>query len=103
MRLLVRQQLLRDGADERVLRVGVGEQGANRQQDFGDGERGGPLVFQDVQADGAGRVDVAVVDARFERDLRREGGCEWVVCFYFYSFLSIFLFLPALSLSPWAV
>jgi hypothetical protein len=74
VRLLVRQQLLRDGADERVLRVGVGEQRAHREQYFGHGQRGGPLVFQNVQADGAGRVDVAVVDARFERDLVVCGG-----------------------------
>jgi hypothetical protein len=44
---------------------------------LGDGERRAPLVPQDVQADGAVAVDVGVVDAGGEVDLRR---LEGVVC-----------------------
>ena len=44
---------------------------------FGDGQSGAPLVSQDVQADAAVGVDVGVVDARGEVDLRR---LERVVC-----------------------
>jgi len=54
--------------------VAIGEQGADGQQDLGDGERGAPLVFEDVQADAAVAVDVTVVDARPERDLEGLGG-----------------------------
>ena len=42
-----------------------------------DGERRAPLVPQNVQADGAVAVNVGVVDAGGEVDLRRLGG---VVC-----------------------
>lgn len=42
-----------------------------------DGQRWGPLIPQDVQADAAVRVDVWVVDAGGEVDLR---WLEWVVC-----------------------
>jgi hypothetical protein len=44
---------------------------------LGDGERGAPLIPQDVQADRAVAVDVGVVDAGGEVDLR---GLERVVC-----------------------
>ena len=65
-----------------LTRVGVGQQRADGQQHLGHGERGRPLVFEDVEADLARRVDVAVVDARLERDLvwGRDGG-ERVVVF----------------------
>lgn len=61
------QQLPRPGP---LTGVGVCEQRADGQQHLADGERGAPLVLQDVQADAAVAVDVAVVDARLERDLR---------------------------------
>jgi hypothetical protein len=51
--------------------VGVCEQGADRQQHLADSERRAPLVFQDVQADAAIAVNVAVVDACLECDLQR--------------------------------
>src|ERR1700712_4619945 len=41
---------------------------------FGDGQSGAPLVSQDVQADAAVAVDVRVVDAGGEVDLRRLEG-----------------------------
>ena len=42
-----------------------------------DGERRAPLVSQNIQADGAVAVDVGVVNAGGEVDLR---GLEGVVC-----------------------
>lgn len=62
---------LRDLRHQRVVRVGVREQRADRQQHLRDGQRGAPLVFQDVQADAAVGVDVAVIDARREVHLGR--------------------------------
>lgn len=44
---------------------------------LGNGERRAPLIPQDVQADRAVAVDVGVVDAGGEVDLR---GLERVVC-----------------------
>ena len=44
---------------------------------LGDGERRAPLVPQNIQADGAVAVDVGVVNAGGEVDLR---GLEGVVC-----------------------
>lgn len=60
-----------------VVGVGIGQHGADRKQDFRDGQSWAPLVSQDVQADAAVRVDVRVVDAGSEVDLRR---LERVVC-----------------------
>ena len=51
-----------DLRDERVVRVGVAEQRADREEDLGEGERGRPLLLEDVEADGALGVDVGVVD-----------------------------------------
>ena len=67
-------QKLRDVRDEGVVRVGVGEEGADAEQHLGDGEGGTPLVLEDVEADAAVRVDVAVVDAGGEVDLGRLEG-----------------------------
>ena len=63
-----------DFRDQRVVGVGVSEQGADGEQDLADGEGRTPLVLQDVQADGAVRVDVRVVNARDEVDLGRLEG-----------------------------
>ena len=52
-----------NGADQRVRGVAVAEQGADGEEDLGDGEGRGPLVLQDVEADHTLGVDVAVVDA----------------------------------------
>lgn len=54
--------------------VAVGEQRADGQQDLGHRQRRAPLVLQNVQADAAVAVDVAVVDARTEGDLQRSAG-----------------------------
>jgi len=62
---------LSDVRDERVVGVGVRQQTADRQQDFGDGKCRGPLVLQDVEADPTVRVDVTMVDPRREVDFGR--------------------------------
>lgn len=51
--------------------VAVGEKGADGEQHLGDGQRGRPVVLEDIQANDALAVDVAVVDARPERHLGR--------------------------------
>ena len=61
---------------ERVIGIWVGEHGADREQHFGDGERGTPLIPEDVETDAAVAVDVGVVDLGGELDL---GGLEGVV------------------------
>ena len=65
------QQLLRDAADERIVRIRIRQQRADREQDLGDGERGRPLLLQDVQANLPRTVDVAVIDSRSKRNFRR--------------------------------
>jgi len=58
-----------DLGDERVVWVGVTQQRADTQQHLADCESGGPLRSEYVEADGAVRVDVGVVDASGERNL----------------------------------
>ena len=57
-----------------LTRVAVRQQGADGEQHLGDGERRAPVVLQDVQADHALTVDVAVIDPRAEGNLWRGGG-----------------------------
>ena len=52
-----------------LTRVAVSEQGADGQQDLGDGEGRTPVVLQDVQTDHPLTVDVTVVDPGAERHL----------------------------------
>lgn len=40
-----------DLGHERIIRVRVSQQRADRQKDLGDGQGGRPLIFQDVKAD----------------------------------------------------
>jgi len=54
--------------------ITVCEQGANWQQDLWYGQRRRPVVLEYVQADDALAVDVAVIDARAERDFGRLEG-----------------------------
>ena len=70
VRRAVVQELLRDAPDEGVVGVRVREQRADGEQHLGDGERGRPLLLQNVQADLAAAVHVAVVDPRAKRNLR---------------------------------
>lgn len=52
--------------------VTVCEQGADGQQDLGDGEGRAPVVLQDVQTDHTLTVDVAVIDPCPKGDLKME-------------------------------
>ena len=66
--------LLVDGGDlghQRIIRVRVSQQGADRQENLGDSQSGRPLVLQDIQTDGTVCIDVRVVNFRCERQLRR--------------------------------
>jgi len=53
---------VRDLRDQRVVGVWVAQQRADRQEHFAERERGGPLLLEDVEADGPLGVDVRVVD-----------------------------------------
>lgn len=77
MLLAVLQILRRDGADEGVRGIAVRQQGADGEQDFGDGQGWRPVVLEDVQADDPLAVDVAVVDPRPERHLGRLERILW--------------------------
>jgi len=71
MLLAIRDILLRDVCDQRICSVAIREQSNDGQQNLGYGERGAPVILQNVQTDVSLRVDVAVVDACAEDDLRR--------------------------------
>ena len=62
---------LRDLRNERIVRVRVGQQRRDRQEDLRNRQRRAPLVFQDIQTDRSVRRDVTVVDLRREVALRR--------------------------------
>ena len=55
-----------DFGHERVVRVGVSQQRADRQEHLGDSEGRRPLILQDVQANATVRIDVRVVNSRSE-------------------------------------
>lgn len=59
---------------ERVIRIGVCEEGADGEEDLADGERRRPRILQDVQADPALFVHVWVVDGSHEADFGRFEG-----------------------------
>jgi len=66
-----------DLRNQRVVGIGVGQHGAYGQEHFGDGQSRTPLVSENVETDASVGVDVGVVDAGGEVDLRR---LEGVVC-----------------------
>ena len=65
-----------------LTRVAVCEEGADGEEDLGDGERGAPVVLEDVEADDAVAVDVAVVDARAEGHLDRASSARFTCDFH---------------------
>lgn len=67
---------LRNIRHQRIVWVGIGQQGTNRKQDLADGQRRAPLVFQNIQADTAIGVDIAMIDASSKVDLR---WLEWII------------------------
>ena len=64
-------ELLGDAPHQGISRVAVCKEGGNAEQDLGDGQSRAPLVFQDIQADDALGVDIAVIDPGLECDLGR--------------------------------
>lgn len=73
----IRLEQLGDIGDQRIIGIGVRQERTNAQQDLGNGQRGGPLVLENVQADPSIGVDVTVIDARGEVHL---GWLKGVVC-----------------------
>ena len=65
-----------DAADQGVAGVAVGEEGADGEENLGDGESWAPLVLQNVQTDDALGVDIAVVDPGAELHFR---GLEGII------------------------
>jgi hypothetical protein len=65
-----------DVGHERVVGVGISQQGADGEQHLGDGECGGPLILKDVQANATIAVDIGVVNFGDELNL---WGLEGVV------------------------
>ena len=72
----VRLQELGNVRNQWIIWVGVSEEGADWQEDFGNGQRRTPLILQDIQADTSVRVDVAVINTSGEVNL---GWLEWVI------------------------
>ena len=72
MFIAVAEVLLCNGAYEGVTGVTVREEGADGEQNLGDGECRTPVVLQDVKTDGALAVDVAMVNASAEHHLQQE-------------------------------
>ena len=61
---LVGFQKLRNIRHKRIIWIGVGEERTDTQKNLGNGKCRTPLVFENVQANTAVRVNVAVIDAR---------------------------------------
>jgi len=61
---------------QRIIWVGVSQQGADGEENLGDGKGWGPLLLEDIEADRSVGVDVGVIDSCGEVDL---WWLEWVV------------------------
>ena len=57
--------------NQRIVWIGISQEGADGEENLRDGESWRPLLLQDVQADGTIGVDVGVVDSRREVELCR--------------------------------
>ena len=77
MLCLVRFVNLSNLRHQRIIRVRVGHQGADREEHLGDGKCWRPLLLQDIQTDGTVRVHIAMIDSCSKVDL---GWLEWVIC-----------------------
>ena len=53
-----------------IIGIGIRQQGQNGQQDLGNGQRRGPLVLENVQADDAAGIHIGMIDLRHKGDLR---------------------------------
>jgi len=63
--------------NKRIIGVGIGEEGANTEQNLGYGKGWAPLVLKNIEANSPIGVDVTMINARGEMHL---GGFEGVVC-----------------------
>ena len=64
--------------NQRVIRIRVIEQRAEREQDLRNGESRRPLLLQNIETNGPIRIDVGVVDSGGEVNLwRLEGIVRW--------------------------
>ena len=65
----VREVLKGDGTVQSVIWIAIRHEGADRQQQFGNGQDGRPFVFQNIQANLTIFVNVAVINLRPESHL----------------------------------
>ena len=63
--------------DKRVVRVGVGQQGADGEQDLRNCQSRAPLLFENVKAYTSIAVDIRMEDLCLERNLWRFEGVIW--------------------------
>lgn len=63
-----------DIGNKGIIRVGITQQGAYRQQYLGNGERRRPLLFQDIQANASVSVDIGMINLSLEVHLGRQRG-----------------------------
>ena len=68
---LIGLQKLRNVGDKGVFGIGIGQKRANGKQDLANGQCRTPLILQNIQANTAVRVNVAVIDTCREMDLGR--------------------------------
>ena len=65
----VREVLKGDGTVQSVIWIAIRHEGADRQQQCGNGQDGRPFVFQNIQADLTITVNVTVINLCPERHL----------------------------------
>jgi len=63
-----------NGRDKRIIRVGISQERADRQENLSSGQSGAPLRAENVKADSSLFIDVGVVDLCYEGHLRRLKG-----------------------------
>jgi len=61
---------------QRIIRVGISQQGADWEENLGDSQSRGPLLLEDIKADWTVGVDIWMIDPGGEIDL---WWLEWVV------------------------
>ena len=59
---------------KRIVKVVVGHQSLNREENRSDLESGRPLVLEDIETDTSKLINVGVVDLCAEQNLRRTHG-----------------------------
>ncbi len=69
--LAICEVLSGDGRHQRVVRIAIVQKRTDRQKHFAYSQGRAPVVLENIQAYGALGVDIAVVDACFERDFGR--------------------------------